>query len=366
MTELDVEFKIKSLLDALRIYSPSGQERDFAIYLRDLFRGFGVNAWIDNVGNVIAIKGHGEPVLWLHAHMDTTPGFIEVKIEDGKAYGRGASDDKGPLMAMAMAFIESEVENGTLVFTGVVREETDSLGTMTLMNADYVPRPTGVIVGEPTGIDRLVLRYRGGGKIDVKIKTKGGHSANPFFEENAILIAFDIYERLCRALGVGSRYEDFLLTPTIVKCGIAENVIPSDCKLVLDVRIPPGKSCVDVEKAVKEVAMSYQGKAEVKLRDCVNPIEIRPDNPVARAVTRAISIVLRVRPRLARKWGTCDANLLALITDEIVVYGPGESENTHSTEECIKINDYLKGIEVYKEAIRQYFQLKSQGSAVGH
>ena len=57
---------------------------------------------IDNVGNIIATKGAGDPCILLCGHMDTVPGQVPVRIEDGYIYGRGASDAKSPLIAMLL------------------------------------------------------------------------------------------------------------------------------------------------------------------------------------------------------------------------------------------------------------------------
>ena len=61
---------------------------------------------IDNVGNVIATKGSGRPIMLLCGHMDTVPGRIPVRIENGYLYGRGASDAKSSLIAMLLAASE--------------------------------------------------------------------------------------------------------------------------------------------------------------------------------------------------------------------------------------------------------------------
>src|SRR5688500_19465791 len=53
---------------------------------------------IDNLGNIIATKGSGEPYILLCGHMDTVPGQVLVRIEDGYIHGRGASDAKSPLI----------------------------------------------------------------------------------------------------------------------------------------------------------------------------------------------------------------------------------------------------------------------------
>ena len=351
------EARLKLLMEALNIYSPTGGEHELAEFLSELLIMNGFEARIDDVGNVIAIRGSGEPVLWLHAHMDTVPGFIEVRREGGKIIGRGASDDKGPLMAMTIAFMESKLSRGTLVLAAVVHEEGDSLGTRHLITGNHVPRPSGIIVGEPTGVDRVVTKYRGGTKIEVNVKTRGGHASNPDLDSNSILIAMNVYRDLWNALGAGTSYENFLVTPTMINCGEAENMIPSNCRLILDIRIPPGRSCRDVENAVNEVLSRYGGSVSINVRWCTEPVEVPVNNASARAVSRAIIKVLGRGPVLARKWGTSDMNDLVVLTRNMVAYGPGDGTFSHSLEEYILIDDYLRAIEVYKHAVSEFMSI---------
>lgn len=179
-------------------------------------------------------------------------------------------------MAMVIAFMESELSKGTLVLAAVVHEEGDSLGTRHLMVNNHVPRPTGIIVGEPTGIDRVVTKYRGGGtKLEVNVRTRGGgHASNPDLESNSILIAMNVYRDLWNALMAGTSYENFLVTPTIMNCGEAENMIPSNCRLILDVRIPPpGRSCKDVENAINQLRAKYGELVTINMRWCTEPLK---------------------------------------------------------------------------------------------
>ena len=66
--------------------------------------------------------------MWLYAHMETLPGLLSVRYENGVVWGRGAVDDKGLLVAYMKAFLEAE-PRGTLVLTLVTAEEDNSAGT---------------------------------------------------------------------------------------------------------------------------------------------------------------------------------------------------------------------------------------------
>ncbi len=353
------DFKIEMLMKAVKIYSPTGHERELSIFLKNFLKHYCNDVFIDDVGNIIAIRGRGDPTLWLHAHMDTVPGYLEVKLSNGKLYGRGACDDKASLLAMAFAFLEVEEVRGTLMYVGVVDEEGDSLGTRYLIeNAGRsIPKPNAIIIGEPTGLDKIVTTYRGGFVVKIKVKSRGGHASSPTTTINPIVRVYEIYDKLCRLLSVGNVYDSINITPTVIRGGDFENKIPTMCEMILNIRIPPKTNCLEVLKKLNGFIeeLSIDNSISVTYSRCIEPINLRIDNPIARAVTRAIIKKLNIKPLPARKWGSCDMNELVVLTKDMVAYGPGEGEYAHSDEEHVSIDDYLKAIEVYKEAVKEYY-----------
>jgi LysW-gamma-L-lysine carboxypeptidase len=145
------------LMEALKIYSPPHGEAELAKWLYAFLKSRLDDVWIDEAGNVLAVKGRGAPVVWLHAHMDTVPGPLPVRYENGVVWGRGAVDDKGPLVAYMKAFLEAD-PRGTLVLALVTAEEDDSAGTQALLQGGP-PRPHHIYVGEPTYL-HVAYAYR--------------------------------------------------------------------------------------------------------------------------------------------------------------------------------------------------------------
>lgn len=356
--------KIKILLDLAKIYSPTGMESKVAKYLYNFLKDYVDEVFIDDVGNVIAIKGKGNPVLWFHAHMDTIPGNHFVKIENNCVYGLGVADDKASLASMACAIAELENVPCKIVYTAVIDEEGDSLGTRNLIKQvieGKLPKPDGVIIGEPTGIDKIVITYRGSLKIYVKIWTKGGHASTPIASLNAIEEVFKIYLELKEFLNSGNSFDTITLVPTLIKGGEVCNKIPSYAELTLDLRIPPNYKCIDVltklEQFRKNVKRLQDMKCEISWSRCVEPVSVSLNNSIIRALTRSIIKILGIKPIPARKWGTSDMNEIIQICQNVVAYGPGEHMTTHSEVECVKLEDYLKVIEVFKNVPYEFSKI---------
>ena len=81
-------YAIKTLEKALRIYTPSLSEKALADFLADRCDDLGFrDIHQDEVGNLIATKGSGEPRIMLCGHMDVVPGKVKVRREGDMLYG---------------------------------------------------------------------------------------------------------------------------------------------------------------------------------------------------------------------------------------------------------------------------------------
>ncbi|WP_291767274.1 M20/M25/M40 family metallo-hydrolase [Caldivirga sp. UBA161] len=334
------------LINLLRIYSPSGEEGRIAEFILSFLKQHGVDAWIDEAGNVLAIRGSGERVLWLHAHMDTVPGFIEVREGGDLIYGRGAVDDKGPLTSMITAFLNSKPDV-TLVLTLVTREEGDSLGSLSLIKSN-LPKPDGVIVGEPTNM-HIAYSYRGSARVEVKCLGQGGHTAGPGVEDNPILKVYKAFSNMASRLGNGQSTESYTVTPTLINCGDHPSKVPTECTMIVNVRIPLNSSCRELSNTVKDVEC-------VKIIDCTDPIIVNVNNPVVRSLVRA-SLRNNVKPILSRKLGTSDMAILAKLTLNLAAYGPGDPTLSHGPIEYININDVMLASNILINVIDEFSRI---------
>ena len=93
------------LFDLVRCYSPSYQEAPAVRVLVAWLAAHGIEPWVDEAGNACGARGAPDAphTLLLLGHIDTVPGEIPVRVEDGWLIGRGSVDAKGPLCAFAEA-----------------------------------------------------------------------------------------------------------------------------------------------------------------------------------------------------------------------------------------------------------------------
>ncbi|MFL6319204.1 MAG: M20/M25/M40 family metallo-hydrolase [Nitrososphaeraceae archaeon] len=354
-------YAVELLKKSLEQYTPSRSEASLANMIKDKCvneLGFEqVN--IDNVGNVIATKGNGEPRILLCGHMDTVPGQIPVRIEDGFVYGRGASDAKGPLIAMLLAASEFPKQRGTIIFAGVVDEEGNATGVKQLvksgLSADYA------IFGEPSGIDNITIAYKGRLEIRLTCDVRtSAHASAPWLAKNSIEEIYDFWNavkcEIDRVQIKNNRTDSISCSLTEISGGSSHNVTPQKCKITIDIRIPTFTRCEEVlsilDKVIFNVASTKGVRATYRIEDKTEPFEADYASPLVRALSLSILDVRRKRPILLRKTGTGDMNILGnAFNIPVITFGPGDPHSSHTSNERLSIKEYVSSIDVFNRAL---------------
>ena len=369
------EKAVQLLTNLLGIYSPSGKEDEIGNFLAEEMVKLGFEVGKDGVGNIIGVVGEGKPVILLCGHMDTVAGHIPLRVTQDKIYARGAVDAKGPLAAMVMAaseVVKDKAFKGKILVASVVQEEATSAGVKYLINecieADYV------IFGEPSGAENITIGYKGNLHIKITCKTETGHSSTPWLYENALEKAFELWQQIKKSLPPVEKQDSpyYALTACLTKLagGKATSVIPFESEMDIDIRIPPPLSAAQVFSDTKKVISKYQAAnpkvtVKVEVKDTNDPFEVNKSSPLVHALSASIRKVSGKPATLLRKTGTGDMNILGkAVNAPIVTYGPGDSHLDHTKDEHIIINEYLAGIQVYKETLLKLAELhKSKKNA---
>lgn len=186
--------------DLIKARSYSGQEGNAAITLKDFLESKNFDEIIiDDYGNVLGhIKGNkpGKTILF-DGHIDTVPvpdatawerDPFAAEIVNGRIYGRGASDMKGAVAAMACGISNFAEEcnkefAGDIYIAGVVHEECFEGVAARAISARV--KPDYVIIGEASNLN---LKVGQRGRAEIKLETFGvpAHSANPQKGINAV------------------------------------------------------------------------------------------------------------------------------------------------------------------------------------
>ena len=363
-------YAIELLRTTLDIYTPSRSESQLANYLKNICMDLGFEqANIDSVGNMVAVRGNGDPIILLCGHMDTVPGIVPVRHEGDYMYGRGASDAKAPLVSMLLAAADIPKQAGTIVFAAVVDEEGNATGIKNLVK-DASLKPHYAIFGEPSGIENITISYKG--RLEIRLMCdvdNSAHASAPWLALNAIDKAFEVWNILKKAFiekdtkSTPNKADQVSYSLTEINGGTSHNVTPQKCRMTIDIRIPNKKTCDSVlavfDEHISELQNNLNGvRIRYRVEDKTEPFEANISSPLVRALVLSVLDQRKKRPLLLRKTGTGDMNILGNVLNiPVVTYGPGDPHSSHTIDERVYIPDYLAGIEVYKNALLHMVRL---------
>jgi acetylornithine deacetylase len=271
----------------------------------------------------------------------------------GRLYGRGTCDMKG-FLALALAAAPIFAEPGRLrrpvhlAFS--YDEEVGCLGAPSMIAeiARRVPRPSAVIVGEPTMME-VVHGHKGITTYTVTVTGHEAHSSLTHLGLSANAIAIRLMHRLSaladrleREADTGSPFVPRHATLTIgtINGGTAGNILARQCVFLFDLRCPPGMDPAPI--LAPFLAEAKKVDAEMKARFPDTGIEI-----VRRSLTPAFAPepdgeAERVARSLAGDNGpprvvpyAAEAGQFQQAGFSTAICGPGSIEQAHQPDEYV-------------------------------
>jgi LysW-gamma-L-lysine carboxypeptidase len=332
--------------ELLRVPSPTGDVDAAAERLVTMAGEAGYRTARDAAGNVVMTWGDGDPGagVVLLGHLDTVPGDIPVRLQDGRLHGRGSVDAKGPLAAALAAVSRLQPCGGTpITVIAACDEEGASLGARHLRR---FMRPAALIVLEPSGWDTITTGYRGCVRLEVTVTRPAAHHAGPGAGAADGLV--DALARLRAAFPASAeravdRVQVRINALTVSDGGTTERAVAG-----IELRIPAATTVDSVLGQARELS----GDARIAVESACEPVTVSRTNPAVRALARAV-VAAGGRPRYTTKTGTSDLNVvLPAWRCPAAVYGPGDCSLDHTPNESIDVGELHRGADVLEAALR--------------
>ncbi len=299
------------------------------------------------VGNNIYAKNKhydaAKKSILLNSHHDTVKPnkgytldpFTPIEKE-GKLFGLGSNDAGGCLVSLIATFLFYYDRNDTaynVVFAASAEEEISGVNGIELV-LPYLGAIDCGIVGEPTKLEMAVAE-RGLMVIDCTAEGRAGHAARKEGESALYKAVDDInwirnykFERVSSLLG------ESMLTATVIETDNKQhNVVPAQCKFVIDIRV---NELYTFEEILEELKNNLKSKFKPRTTR-MKSTSISLEHPLVKA-----GLALG-----KGYYGSPTTSDKALMPFSTLKMGPGDSARSHTADEYIYLDEIRNGIETY-------------------
>jgi len=355
---------------------PPTREQPCAEWIRDFLEDIGFEAELQVVekdrANVIGKIGQGKgPGLVLSGHIDVVlagdpslwkvTGPFEPAVKEGRLYGRGACDMKGPdaciLQAAKELAKESYKRQLSVVFTA--GEDTGGWYVTKVIEEDKITTADAMygVIPEPSLME-IIPVHKGSGGAEVLIHGRAAHSSKPELGVNANQRAADF---LVALRGLQRKLDETrhpLLGPTTVECtmmtgGFKSNVIPDQARLTLNFRLIPEHKDPEISrKWFEDMIASLSNKnpefrAELKSHRASEPLDVPLDSWIVATLREILGTRIVGAPYYTEAVNYTRAGI------PTVICGPGSIDQAHTPDEYISLEQLELGVSTLKEAVKR-------------
>ena len=320
----------------------------------------GCEVSVDKLNNVYAEKifDHGEGVFLINSHFDTVPSSprwvrdpLRALLEGERLYGLGTSDDKGSVASILHALGRTEecrFKKLELLFSNYEDNSTildgeTWLGTPYFLTHNHLESTSGLNVEGTVENGRFMVSLGCGGRVGFNVTSLGkeAHSSDPRQGRNAIYDMMKIIEALRKMpsarMTMDGREAYTELNVSMIKGGIAVNIVPGECEITCERRVLPNEDWDTVKKQVDQTLAGVTGvKFKVEYKKPQRSYSIDRTHPVATLAKESLEKALGYSPRFRVESGRTDSTYLDQIAGiKTVILGPGET--AHIADEYINV-----------------------------
>jgi acetylornithine deacetylase len=341
---------ITLLQDLIQIESFSKKESGTAQRLEDWFEEYKISFQRkdNNLWAVNKAFDSKKPTLLLNSHHDTvqpnqayTRDPFAADFVDGKLYGLGSNDAGGALVSLLALFTHYYDHTDpayNLLFVASAEEEIAGEKSLRNLLPD-LPKIDLAIIGEPT-LMHLAIAEKGLVVFDVVIKGTPSHAAHPNTDNPLMKLPEIIkkienlaFEKVSPVLG------PVKVTLTQVEAGSQHNVVPSEVRLVLDVRVNECYTNTEIKERIQAALPCEVTPRSLRLQSS----SIDENHPLVQAGKKLRRNV----------YGSPTLSDQAALSCPSLKLGPGDSTRSHSADEYIYVSEIEEGIALYIELVKQ-------------
>jgi acetylornithine deacetylase len=336
-------------------------------FIRDYLDGYGIASRLSyddahGKANLFATIGPADqPGIILSGHSDVVPvdgqdwtsDPFSLREDDGKLYGRGASDMKG-FIATALAMVPDFKERtgkAPIHLAFSYDEEVGCIGVQRLIEQIGMAeaKPIACVVGEPTRMLPIVGQ-KGLHVFRCSVRGREAHSSRTPYGVNALESAAELIahiKSIARRIQEQGPFDDAYdpafttLHCGTIKGGTAQNIVPASCDFTFEIRNLPGHDPAALVAEIEHHAHAHlepemravhaDAGFEIKTARGLPDYEISEDHPAVGLVKGALGA-----NAVGKVAYMTEAGLFGRAGIPTVICGPGDIAQAHKPDEYIE------------------------------
>jgi len=341
-------------------------EQALGDYVADFLRRLGAEVSLQHVEigrpNVVASFTPDKPAAHLAfaPHLDTvsvagmTIQPFDPAIEEGKLYGRGATDTKGPMAAALWAVHQWALSPARAhsrirwSFLALMGEEAGNDGAHALASKGF--SSDLMLVLEPTQLG-VVTAHKGALWLEIHTSGVACHGSTPEKGRSAIYAMRRVLEVIEEKIipDMTRRTHAKLGPPTLnvgtISGGSKINIVPDQCRIEIDCRVVSGIDPEEFRQYLESELQTVAPDVAVRLQRFSAALDTDESLPWVRRLGE------QARGFTTAPWFS-DASVLSGPRCPAICIGPGSIAQAHTKDEYILLSDLEEGAEFFQRWIR--------------
>jgi len=358
-------------------HNPPGDEDRIARFAADWLRNAGLEPELvpleaGRSSAVARVQGGRRGSIVLCGHLDTVgtdPTAWRIpphdgRIEDGRLWGLGASDMKGPV-AVLMHVMARLAETGSVPPQDVVLaltadEELGYRGAAAVAEAGLIDDAEVLLIAEPSA-GNVYVGQKGELWVEVLFSGREAHGSTPDLGVNTILPAARFCARLQAEMEelpeIAGRGRTTLNVGRF-EGGRRVNIVPDRSVVQLDVRVvrddDRDETLTRIDRIGAEEAAASGARFERSILGDHPPIVSDPAGPHANRLIRSVASVTGHEPPVGISPFSTDAvSIIPRVGVPVLLYGPGDIARAHQPDESVDLADLVTAYEVLQRFVTE-------------
>lgn len=323
-------------------------------------------------------KNLGGKTIWLESCLDTVPAGdtskwqyspLKATIKGSKMYGRGVADSK--IGIAIFSYLARELYNnpdfkGNIILGFDADEQSGRfIGVKEILKKK--PKADVCILGYQ-GIEEISIGARGWLRLKITTKGKSVHTGSRSKKGNNAIHQMAAVVSALEELDLSGKSEPYFdygssFNVSLIKGGIAINVVPDMCEAKVDIRFLPSqneKEILDkinkVLTKLKEKNQSFSYKVKILWLESQRAYLVDPKGKFVKLLQKTAQGKLKKKIPLVTSGAGSVGNLISRINIPIINCFGCKCGNIHALNEWVDISTLPKVFEIYKESILKFCQ----------